>query len=105
MSYFVRASSRCASSSLPSPRSCITCMSSSSRIDCDRRLHAVFGHDVVDGRVDEDLVLALEQLAGERVDRVDVGDLVAEELDAVGELLVATGAARRRRRGRGRCRA
>ena len=48
----------------------------------------VFRHHIVDGRVDEDLVFALEQLAGERVDRVDVGDLVAEELDAVGELLV-----------------
>src|SRR2546423_1005090 len=30
-----------------------------------------------------------EQLAGQRVDRIDVDDLVAEELDAVGELLVA----------------
>ena len=42
----------------------------------------------MDGGIDEDLILVLKQLAGERVDRVDGGDLVAEEFDAVGEFFV-----------------
>src|SRR5690606_12730235 len=55
----------------------------------DRPEHLLLGHHVVDGRVDEDLLVRLEHLAGERVDAHALGDLVAEELDAVGELLVA----------------
>src|SRR5258706_126790 len=54
----------------------------------DGRLDAVFRHHVVDGGVDEDLVLAAQELAGQRVDHVDVADLIAEEFDAIGELFV-----------------
>ncbi len=53
------------------------------------RLHAVLGHDVVDGRVDEDERFIFNELARERVDDLDGDDLVAEELDVIGELLVA----------------
>jgi hypothetical protein len=55
----------------------------------DGALHLVFGHDIVDGGVDEDLLLILEKLAGKGVDGVDAGDLVAEEFDAVSKLFVA----------------
>ncbi len=54
----------------------------------DGALDALFGHDVVDGGVDEDLRLAVQHLAGERIDSFDGGDLIPEHFDPVGEFLV-----------------
>ena len=50
--------------------------------------HALVAGDVVGGRVDDQLVEHGDLLAGERVDHLDALDLVAEELDAHGGLLV-----------------
>ena len=50
--------------------------------------HALRARDVVGGREDPQLVDLAEHLAGERVQVVQRLDLVAEELDAEGELLV-----------------
>jgi len=49
---------------------------------------AVLGHDEVLGGVEKNLVLGAEDLAGRGVDEGESVDLVAEELDAAGELLV-----------------
>jgi hypothetical protein len=53
-----------------------------------RPLHPLRPGDVVRGREDEDLLVLLDHLAGERVQRHDLLDLVAEHLDPDGELLV-----------------
>ena len=54
----------------------------------DRLAHPLVAGDVVGGRVDHQLVEHGDLLAGERVDHLDALDLVAEELDADGRLLV-----------------
>ena len=54
----------------------------------DRLPHALVAGDVVRGRVDDELVEHGHLLAGERVDDLDALDLVAEQLDADGRLLV-----------------
>jgi hypothetical protein len=59
MSYFVRASKRWASSSLPSPRRLHDLHDPVPRGSTRRRLDALFGHDVVNGRIDEDLLVAI----------------------------------------------
>ncbi len=88
MSYVVRIRSRCASSSLP------CCSSSASRsrelgLDAaDRALHALGAGDVVRGREDVQLDVLGDDLAGERVQRHQALDLVAEHLDPDRELLV-----------------
>ena len=50
--------------------------------------HPLVAGDVVGGRVDDELVEHGDLLAGERVDHLDALDLVAEQLDADGRLLV-----------------
>jgi hypothetical protein len=87
-SYFVRASRRCASSSLPSLRSSITRASSSSRMPDRPPPELVLGHHVVHRGEQEELRLLGEQLAGRRVDQLHPLDLVAEQLDPHRELLV-----------------
>ena len=62
--------------------------SSSGSMPRDRALHPLRAGDVVRGREDVHLLLLADDLAGERVQRVDPLDLVAEELDADRELLV-----------------
>ena len=51
-------------------------------------LHVLVGGDVVRRREQHEPVELLDDLAGERVDRRDALDLVAEERDADGPLLV-----------------
>ena len=87
-SYVVRMRSRCASSSL-------SCSSNHCeplgelRLDAlDRRAHVLVGRDVVRRREQHEPVELLDHLAGERIDRADALDLVAEELDAHRPLLV-----------------
>ena len=87
----MRASRRCASSSFAVAAKAHHGMQLELFLDVfDRIVHAVFRHHVVHGRVDENRLFALDQdFARERVDHVDVFDLLAEELDAIGELFVA----------------
>ena len=54
----------------------------------DGRRHARLAGHVVGGREDDELVERVDPLAGERVDHVDGLDLVAEQLDAHGGLVV-----------------
>ena len=54
----------------------------------DRRAQLVLGGDEVLGRVDVDFEPLDEELAGQGIDLDDALDLVAEELDAQGDLLV-----------------
>ena len=54
----------------------------------DRLLELVLRRDEVLGRVDVERVALGQQLAGQRVDLDDPLDLVAEEVDAHGQLLV-----------------
>ncbi len=54
----------------------------------DRPLHPLRAGDVVGGREDVHLLLVAHHLAGQRVERVELVDLVAEELDPQRELLV-----------------
>ncbi len=54
----------------------------------DRLLELVLGGDEVLGGVDVERVALGQHLAGHRVDFDDALDLVAEEVDADGELLV-----------------
>ena len=54
----------------------------------DRPLHALRSGDVVGGREDVHLGLLADHLTGDRVERVDPLDLVAEQLDPDRELLV-----------------
>ena len=68
----------------------------------DGAVDAFLRHDVVNGGIDEDLLLAAEDFAGERIDGVDRGDFIAEDFDPIGEFLVARDGVRSRRRGRGR---
>ena len=54
----------------------------------DRARNTLFGKDEVLGGVDVHLFMGLQDVAGERVDGRQPLDLVAEELDAVADLLV-----------------
>ena len=54
----------------------------------DRPLHALRAGDVVGGREDVHLLLGVDDVARQRVQRGDRLDLVAEELDPDGQLLV-----------------
>ena len=84
----MRIRSRWASRSLP-------CFSSSARrsaellLDAvDGPLHALGARDVVRGREDVQVLVVADDLAGERVEGGERLDLVAEHLDADGQLLV-----------------
>ena len=80
--------SRCASSSLPWRSSSASRSASSASMPADGPLHALRAGDVVGRREDVHLVLLVHDLTGQRVQRVDPLDLVAEELDPDRELLV-----------------
>src|SRR5689334_14042670 len=54
----------------------------------NRFLHTVFGHDVMNSRVDEDLIFTLEDLTREWIQRIDCSDVFPEEFDAVGKLFI-----------------
>jgi hypothetical protein len=53
-----------------------------------RGCDAVLGHDVMDGGEHEQPVLRCKHFARCRIDKIQAFDLVAEHLDAVGELLI-----------------
>ena len=64
-----------------------------------------FGGDEVLAGEDVDLVALGQDLAGQRVDLDDALDLVAEEIDAHGELFVGRAGSSASRRAGGTCRA
>jgi hypothetical protein len=80
MSKFVRDSSRCASSSLPSEQ-CPSRSSSSARIAPPPARSSALRHEVR-RRVDRGALQHGDRLAGERVEAGDPLDLVAPQLDA-----------------------
>ena len=87
-SYVVRIRSRWASSSLPC-RSNVGELVLELELDAaDRPLHPLRAGDVVGGREDVELLVLGEHLAGDRVQRHQPLDLVAEELDPDRVLLV-----------------
>ena len=80
--------SRCASSSLPCFSNSASCSSSSDSMPAIARSMRWRAGDVVRGGEDVHLLLLAHHLTADRVERVDRLDLVAEELDAHGELFV-----------------
>ena len=88
MSYSVRWRIRCASSMLPCSSKIATCASSSCADVVEGPLDRRRRGDVLGGRPDGEVVEPGVDLARERVEVRDLLDLVAEERDAVGGLLV-----------------
>ena len=88
MSYVVRIRSRWASSSLPCFSIEASCSSSSASMPVMARSIRSGPGDVVRGGEDVQLLVVGDDLAGERVQRGERLDLVAEHLDADGQLLV-----------------
>ena len=87
-SYVVRIRSRCASSSLPCCSKVGELVLELGLDAVDRPLHPLRAGDVVGGREDVELLVLGEHLAGDRVQRHQPLDLVAEELDPDRVLLV-----------------
>ena len=52
------------------------------------RVEALLGRDPMPGGIDVEARALAQDLAGQRIDLDDALDLVAEELDAVGEILI-----------------
>ncbi len=89
MSNRVRASRRWASSSLPWLLKSFEPLVELLLDRVDGGADPLLGQDEVLGRVDEQLILAADDLAAGGIDDRELLDFVAPELDAEGELLVA----------------